>query len=336
MKTLIKSNIEIRKYKETDNFTLLNLLKESVRQIDENDYSYEEKEAWINGIDETRFYAALKLHDTYVAAYDSEIIGFADMADDGYLDHLYIAPSFQKSGIAGLLCDVLESQFQGIELSVHASICAKPFFEKRGYQVVKKQQVERLGVQLTNFVMKKIQLNTKRLILREWKESDAEVLYQYAKNPNVGPSAGWPVHKSVDDSLTIIKNVLSAPNTYAVVLRNTMEVIGSIGLMIGTQGNLALPQDEGEIGYWLGESHWGNGYIPEAVKKIQQYGFDVLKLNKIWCSYYDGNVKSEKVQKKCGFIHVKDMEQYNKLLDQTFLLHIQCLTSEEWKKTNRR
>lgn len=333
MKKSIKiEEIEIRKYQETDNSVLLDLLKESVRQIDEKDYSNKEKEAWINGINEERFYSAIKNHDTYVALFDSKIIGFADMANDGYLDHLYVDPSFQKLGVATSLCDVLESQYQGIELSVHASICAKPFFEKRGYQVIKKQEVERLGVLVTNYVMEKQQLKTKRLILRGWKESDAPTLYKYAKNPNVGPITGWPVHKSVEDSLNIIKNVLSVSNTYAVVLKDTMEAIGSIGLMIGTQSNLALSQEEGEIGYWIGEPHWGNGYIPEAVQKVMQYGFEVLHLNKIWCGYYDGNIKSKRVQEKCGFTHVKDMEYYNKLLDQTFLLHVQCITYEEWKK----
>lgn len=333
MKKSIKiEEIEIRKYQETDNSVLLDLLKESVRQIDEKDYSNKEKEAWINGINEERFYSAIKNHDTYVALFDSKIIGFADMANDGYLDHLYVDPSFQKLGVATSLCDVLESQYQGIELSVHASICAKPFFEKRGYQVIKKQEVERLGVLVTNYVMEKQQLKTKRLILRGWKESDAPTLYKYAKNPNVGPITGWPVHKSVEDSLNIIKNVLSVSNTYAVVLKDTMEAIGSIGLMIGTQSNLALSQEEGEIGYWIGEPHWGNGYIPEAVQKVMQYGFEVLHLNKIWCGYYDGNIKSKRVQEKCGFTHVKDMEYHNKLLDQTFLLHVQCITYEEWKK----
>lgn len=73
-------------------------------------------------------------------------------------------------------------------------------------------------------------LTTDRLILRPWKESDAEDLYEYAKDPDVGPIAGWPVHTSVDNSLEIIRNVLSAPEVYAVCLKENDKAIGSIGL----------------------------------------------------------------------------------------------------------
>ena len=76
-----------------------------------------------------------------------------------------------------------------------------------------------------------MELQTKRLILRAWKESDAEALYKYARNPNVGPIAGWPPHTSVENSREIIKAVLSTPETYAVVLKETGEAVGSIGIM---------------------------------------------------------------------------------------------------------
>ena len=60
-----------------------------------------------------------------------------------------------------------------------------------------------------------MELQTKRLLLRAWKESDAEALYKYAQNPNVGPIAGWTPHTSVENSREIIKAVLSAPETYS-------------------------------------------------------------------------------------------------------------------------
>ena len=53
-----------------------------------------------------------------------------------------------------------------------------------------------------------MEFQTERLILRSWKESDAESLFKYACNPSVGPSAGWSVHKSIEESLCVIKNVL--------------------------------------------------------------------------------------------------------------------------------
>ena len=141
-----------------------------------------------------------------------------------------------------------------------------------------------------------MELTTERLLLRTWKETDAESLYEYAKDPEVGPIAGWPVHTSVENSREIIRGVLSAEETYAVCLKDDGKAIGSIGLMIGTASNLNLPDTEGEIGYWIGVPFWGQGFIPEAVKELLCHGFEDLKLNKIWCGYFEGNIKSKRVQ----------------------------------------
>ena len=90
-------------------------------------------------------------------------------------------------------------------------------------------------------------LETERLILRAWDEADADSLFEYAKDDRVGPIAGWSPHTSVENSREVIKNVLSAPETYAVCLKEDNKAIGSIGLMIGIQSNLDLPENEGEI-----------------------------------------------------------------------------------------
>ena len=95
-------------------------------------------------------------------------------------------------------------------------------------------------------------LETERLLLRPWEERDAEDLYRYASHPDVGPIAGWSVHTSVENSREIIREVLSATETYAVVLKENGHPVGSIGLMIGETSNIGLPKTEGEIGYWIG------------------------------------------------------------------------------------
>ena len=107
-------------------------------------------------------------------------------------------------------------------------------------------------------------LETERLILRPWEETDAEDLYKYASHPEVGPIAGWAIHTSVDNSRQIICDVLSAPETYAVVLKEVDHPVGSIGLMLGKASNIGIPDTEGEIGYWIGVPYWGQGLIPEA------------------------------------------------------------------------
>ena len=146
-------------------------------------------------------------------------------------------------------------------------------------------------------------LTTKRLLLRPWEESDAESLYKYAKSEEVGPIAGWPPHTSVENSREIIKNALSASETYAVILKETNEPIGCIALMIGVNSNLEISNQEGEIGYWIGVPYWGQGLIPEAVMELLRYGFEELHLTKIWSGYFEGNEKSKRVQEKCGFIY---------------------------------
>ncbi|MBQ0041418.1 MAG: GNAT family N-acetyltransferase [Clostridiales bacterium] len=169
-------------------------------------------------------------------------------------------------------------------------------------------------------------LETKRLILRPFEESDAENIYEYAKNPNVGPIAGWSVHTSVENSLEIIKTVLAVPETYAVCLKEDNKAIGSIGLMIGSASNLDLPDDEGEIGYWIGEPFWGQGLIPEAIKCVIKHAFGDLDLKRMWCGYFDGNIKSKRAQEKCGFVyHHTNKNIYWALMDDIRTEHITVL-----------
>lgn len=179
-------------------------------------------------------------------------------------------------------------------------------------------------------------LQTERLILRPWEESDAEDLYFYAKDPLVGPAAGWPAHTSVENSLNVIRTVLSMPETYAVVPKNTGHPVGSVGIMLGKSSNIGLPDDEGEIGYWIGVPFWGQGLIPEAVNELIRYSFDELKLKKLWCGYFDGNCKSKRVQEKCGFVyhHTKYGETWQ-TVDKTVDEHITCLTAEQWRERKK-
>lgn len=171
-----------------------------------------------------------------------------------------------------------------------------------------------------------MELYTKRLLLRPWDQSDAVDLYQYAKNPAIGPVAGWPVHTSVENSREIIKNILSVDETYAVCFKTDRKPIGCIGLMIGKNSNLELTEQEAEIGYWLGEPFWGQGLIPEACLELIRHAFEDLKLERLWCGYFDGNEKSKRAQEKCGFVYhhtIKDVlwKQTNDIRTE----HITCL-----------
>ena len=184
-----------------------------------------------------------------------------------------------------------------------------------------------------------MELQTERLILRPWQESDAEALYKYAQNPNIGPIAGWPPHTSVEDSLEVIKSILSAPESYAVVLKETGEAVGSIGIMTSRSEihSANIADTECEIGFWIGEPFWGQGLIPEAVNELLRYAFDDLKQTAVWCGYFDGNEKSRRVQEKCGFTYSHtEHDKAVPLLNEFHTEHFTKLTLEDWRKLKER
>lgn len=174
-------------------------------------------------------------------------------------------------------------------------------------------------------------LETNRLMLRPWSETDATDLFVQASHPEVGPAAGWPVHQSVEESREIIKTVLSQPETYALVLKETGQMIGSIGLMIGKKGGLKLADSEAEIGYWIGHSFWGQGLVPEASQVLLDYGYSQLNLEKIWCRAFVENRKSLRVQEKLGFVYQYLLEDVHfPLIDEVRTERVSLLTREEW------
>lgn len=182
-----------------------------------------------------------------------------------------------------------------------------------------------------------MELQTKHLILRAWRESDAESLYQYACNPNIGLMAGWPPHTSVENSLEIIRTVFAAPETYAIVLKESGEAIGSIGLMTirSKVYSAEMTESECEIGYWVGEPYWGKGFAPEAVNELLRHAFEDIGYTAVWCGYFDGNHQSKRVQEKCGFVY--HHSEYNKavpLLNEYHTEHFMKLTHETWTSRN--
>lgn len=182
-----------------------------------------------------------------------------------------------------------------------------------------------------------MELRTERLILRPWRKSDAASLFEYAKDERIGPNAGWPVHTSVKYSLGIIKKVLSAPENYAICLKEDNKAIGSIGLKIGKSSILDIPETEAEIGGWIGVPFWGRGLTTEAIKEIVRHAFEDLKLERLWCGYFDGNLRSKRVQEKCGFIyHHTEENRPWPLIEEPKTLHVSCLSREDWKRMNEK
>ena len=173
-------------------------------------------------------------------------------------------------------------------------------------------------------------LETARLILRPFGEGDAADLYEYAKDPRVGPAAGWPPHQSLAESREIIATVFSAPGTFAVVDKSSGKVIGSAGFLDRHPTSPPRPPDEN--GYAPNPPYLGPGPMPEAVKELLRYGFEELGFQTIWCGHYDFNDKSRRVVEKCGFLYRFTEKNWVELMgEERTELHY-ALTREEWQR----
>lgn len=154
--------MQFREYTPSDCAQLAELFYQTVHSVNAKDYTQEQLDAWATGeVDLQVRDASFRAHRTIVATENGEIIGFGDMDESGYLDRLCVHKDHQGQGIASAICDELECFAAEKTITTHASITAKPFFQHRGYRVVRKQEVIRRGVALTNFVMEKQPERTK-------------------------------------------------------------------------------------------------------------------------------------------------------------------------------
>lgn len=148
-----KGNMIVREYYSTDCQELADLFYNTVHAVNAKDYTKEQLDVWATGqVDLKKWDRSFQEHYSIVAVEDGMITGFGDMDKTGYLDRLYVHSDYQGKGIATVICNQLEPAVKG-NIVTHVSITARPFFEKRGYKIVKEQQVERQGIFLTNFVM---------------------------------------------------------------------------------------------------------------------------------------------------------------------------------------
>ena len=144
------------KYKTSDCEEMAELFYQTVHHVNAKDYTKEQLDVWATGkVDLKAWNQSFLEHETIVSVEQEEIVGFGDMDKSGYLDRLYVHKDHQREGIATAICDSLEQFIGKGKITTHASITAKPFFEQRGFHVVRQQEVIRGGIALTNFVMEK-------------------------------------------------------------------------------------------------------------------------------------------------------------------------------------
>ena len=145
-------------------------------------------------------------------------------------------------------------------------------------------------------------METGRILLRPWRESDAEALFKYASDPEVGPRAGWPPHKNVEESLGIIRTVFGTETMWAVELKETSEAIGCVGYLPASASNLKIENDQCEVGYWIAKPYWGKGICTEAMRLVVDYCFHIKGFTVLWGDYFPENPASGRVMEKCGFV----------------------------------
>lgn len=157
----------------------------------------------------------------------------------------------------------------------------------------------------TEIDISKVRIRTKRLLLRPWKLTDLDDFYEYASVDGVGQMAGWLPHHNKQESLEILERFIKHKRTFAIEYNG--KVIGSLG--IEKYDEKSFPEFDDlncrEIGYVLSKDYWGNGLMPEAVKAVISYLFNVVKLDVILCGHYMSNTQSGRVQEKCGFRHYR-------------------------------
>ena len=145
----------VREYQPKDCKEIIRLFYDTVHNVNAKDYTEEQLDVWAAGkADIETWNRSLLEHYTLVALENGIIVGFGDIDKSGCLDRLYVHKDYQGKGVASAICNKLEQRVQG-KIFTHASITARPFFENRGYKVIKEQQVERQGIFLRNFVMEK-------------------------------------------------------------------------------------------------------------------------------------------------------------------------------------
>lgn len=146
-------------------------------------------------------------------------------------------------------------------------------------------------------------METSRIILRPWRDSDAGILFKWASDPEVGPRAGWPPHKSVEESLEVIRTVFcDATHSWAIVLKETGEVVGAMGYGPSCECNLPARENEPLIGYWVARPYWNKGICTEALNLMIEHIRRTTDVHALISGHFIDNPASGRVMEKCGFV----------------------------------
>lgn len=177
-------------------------------------------------------------------------------------------------------------------------------------------------------------IETARLVLRPWKEEDAEALFRAAKDPEVGPRAGWPPHTTLEQSRQALHDILMVPECYAITIKGRVPEDGPVGaIALSTEDReIALGRNEAALGYWIAKPFWNQGYMTEAVQAILRHAFLDCGYKAVWASAYSGNAASVLVQRHAGLAFHHHQDGAHDLMGEEHGLEVSCISREAWER----
>ena len=155
--------VEVRNAAAGDASAVADIFYNTVLNVNVGDYSVAQVEAWAGPAPDPEMWERRIAEDdarnVFVATKEDRVVGFAELEEDGHVDTLYVHHQYQGCGIASALLDQIEAEARSIglrRLYTEASITAEPFFRRRGFSMVRPQDVEVRGHTFRNFVMDKV------------------------------------------------------------------------------------------------------------------------------------------------------------------------------------
>jgi len=176
-----------------------------------------------------------------------------------------------------------------------------------------------------------VTLETERCILRPFEASDISDFFEYAKNPRIGPNAGWPPHNNIEESRKILESFMENEEVWAIIYKKDQKLIGSLGIH---KDPLRSADDVKMLGYVLSEDYWGCGIMPEAAGVAIRYAFEELDISLLTVHHFSFNNRSKRVIEKCGFQYEGTLRHCSKIFDgSVYDLACYSMTRDEWENT---
>lgn len=310
--------LTLRNYQPEDCEVLAQLFYNTVHTVNAADYTEEQLDAWADGtVNLEKWNGSFLENNTIVAVVGMTVAGFGDMDGTGYLDRLYIHRDYLNWGIGGAICDRLEGQSGAARFQVHASVTARHFFEKRGYHVIREQQVQRKGVQLTNYVMEKengeagrgmeYRLKTERLSLRPLRPEDFDAVWEYAGDRESIRYMIYFPHESPEETARFLEDAHAEwrkeePHFFEFAVLLGEQVAGGISLWLEAD-------DCVEIGWILNRRYRGFGYMAEAAEAVIRFAAEHLHVKQVIAFCDTRNTASVRLMEKLGMQREKEQER---------------------------